>query len=167
MLKQTIAAALAAMLLAPPVPVLAQKASTDEFRIKVNAEVVLVNVVVRDKDGKPVSGLKQSDFVLLEDTKPQSIASFDFENIESAALPAQIQSGPAQRVLDVRTPNAQKPPVDDALLRDRRLIVLFFDETGMETDEVERSAKTAERYVDMQMSPADLVAIVTFNSAMK
>jgi len=167
LLKQFIAATLIALLIAPSAPGLAQQAPTDEFRIKVNTEVVLVNVVVHDKNGSPVTGLKQDDFILLEDNKPQSIASFDFENIDSAALPTQIQAGPAQHMLDVRTPNTQKAPVDDTLVRDRRLIVLFFDESGMETDEIERSVKAATKYVDTQMQPADLVSIVTFSSGMK
>ena len=44
-------------------------------------ELIYVNVVVRDKDGNVVRGLKAEDFVVTEDGKPQSVSSFDFEEI--------------------------------------------------------------------------------------
>ncbi len=53
--------------------------------LRVESELVLVNVVARDKQGKPVTDLKQDDFTLLEDGKPQKVASFDFENLDTAA----------------------------------------------------------------------------------
>src|SRR5262245_13264961 len=51
------------------------------YRLRVETELVLVNVVVRDKQGKPVTDLKQDDFTILEDGKAQKISSFDFENL--------------------------------------------------------------------------------------
>lgn len=44
-------------------------------------------------------------------------------------------------------------------------MVLFFDLSAMEPDEIERSATAAEKYLDKQMSPADLVSIVSLGSA--
>src|SRR5881394_1040776 len=55
--------------------------STPVFRA--NTELVLVNVVVRDKGGKVVRGLTASDFIVSEDDKPQSITSFDFEELDT------------------------------------------------------------------------------------
>src|SRR4051794_13327714 len=46
-------------------------------------ELVLVNVVVRDKDGI-VRDLRREDFTVLEDGKPQTVQSFDFEDLESS-----------------------------------------------------------------------------------
>ena len=49
------------------------------FVMKVNAELVLTNVVVRDaKTGELVRGLKQSDFTIYENGKKQQIASIRF-----------------------------------------------------------------------------------------
>ena len=53
------------------------------YRISVNSELVLVNVVVRDKQGNFVRGLTADDFTVLEDGKLQRIISFDSENIDS------------------------------------------------------------------------------------
>ena len=49
--------------------------STPTFRSKV--PVVLVDVVVTDNHGKPISGLKQTDFQMVEDGKSQTIASLE------------------------------------------------------------------------------------------
>src|SRR5262249_34334895 len=56
------------------------------FKFKVESQLVLVNIVARDKQGKPVTDLKREDFTILEDGKPQNIASFDFENLDSTPL---------------------------------------------------------------------------------
>jgi hypothetical protein len=42
-------------------------------------ELVLVNVVVRDRSGAVVRSLSRDDFMVTEDDKPQTITSFDFE----------------------------------------------------------------------------------------
>src|SRR5580765_8513470 len=64
------------------------------YRLRVESELVLVNVVVRDKQGKPVTGLTRDDFTLLEDGKPQRVSSFDFENLDTTPL---IAGGPSQQ----------------------------------------------------------------------
>jgi len=63
---------------------------------------VLVDVIVTDKDGHPVTDLKLEDFTLLEDGKPQEIAVFTFEQpgeapaAEVATLPPNVHSNRAQ-----------------------------------------------------------------------
>ncbi|HEX4038888.1 MAG TPA: VWA domain-containing protein [Acidobacteriaceae bacterium] len=61
-----------------------------------NANLVLVDVVVRDK-GKPVEGLRQSEFQVLEDGKPQTISVFEEhkasdvqESAEAPVLPPHV-----------------------------------------------------------------------------
>ncbi len=45
--------------------------------IKTNVRRVLVDVVVTDSKGEPVTGLKKEDFEILEDGKPETIATFE------------------------------------------------------------------------------------------
>src|ERR1051326_2733719 len=61
---------------------------------------------------------------------------------------------------------AAATPLHETDLRDRRLIVLFFDLGSMQPQEVERAAKSARDYVNKQMSPADLVSIVTLSNSL-
>src|SRR6266403_4807734 len=57
--------------------------------IRVATELVLVNVVARDKKGNLVRDLKREDFTVLEDGQKQQVSSFDFENIDELALAGQ------------------------------------------------------------------------------
>jgi VWFA-related protein len=47
------------------------------------------------------------------------------------------------------------------------MIVLFFDMSAMQPDEVERAANSARNFVDKQMGPADLVSVVTFETSLQ
>ena len=53
----------------------AKPANQPVFRSGV--ELVQVEVVVTDRDNRPVRGLTQSDFVVLDRKKPQQIAAFE------------------------------------------------------------------------------------------
>jgi len=76
--------------------------------------------------------------------------------------------GPSQTESQGAIPSGlltSKDVAKDAL-RDRRFIVLFFDFSAMESDEVERAMSSAEKFVEKQMTPADLVAIVSLSTAL-
>ena len=72
---------------------------------------------------------------------------------------------PSQRI---GTQPASTPAAANAAdqFKDRRLIVLFFDLSAMEPDEIDRAINSAEHYVDTQMAPADLVSIVSLGSSL-
>ncbi len=135
-----------------------------EFTFKVTSDLVLVNVVARDKKGGLITDLKKEDFTLLEDSKPQKVASFDIENTELAAQPevavAPVEGGPAQAAVE----GAPKAPKSSVSLKNRRLIVLFFDFSGMEEEEITRAVEAAQKYLDKQMTAADTVAITSFST---
>lgn len=141
-------------------------AQDSDYVFKVQTEIVLVNVTVRDKSGKLVRDLKQEDFTLMEDGKPQHIVSFDQENTD--AIPSmEVAQAPvlsAPKKPDA-SPQAPVTAADTkAQFKDRRLIVLFFDLSSMEPDEIDHSVTAAENYVDKQMAPADLVSIVSLGN---
>src|SRR5213082_2897768 len=88
----------------PPAP-------ANQGRIRVTTELVLVNVVARDKKGNVVRDLKKEDFTLLEDGKKQQISSFDFENVDqplTAGAPEAAISGTAGARAILRT--GKTPP---------------------------------------------------------
>ena len=47
---------------------------------------VIVDVMVRDADGKPVHGLTASDFSITEDKEPQRALSFDVFDFDKASI---------------------------------------------------------------------------------
>ena len=141
-----------------------QAARQSGFRFKVNTNLVLVNVVVRDKQGNLVRGMGKDDFQLLEDGKPQTIADFGFEDVDALAIAG--QNGPTVSGL-AGAPSA--PPSDPQTpeeMRNRRIIILFFDFTAMDPEQIDRSVASARKFVQKQMSPADLVGVVSLSSAL-
>ena len=138
--------------------------SSNEYTFRSNAELVLVNVTVRDKSGNPVRDLKREDFTVMEDSKPQQVVSFDLENTD-AVLPT-AASELSLLGADQGHPATSKQPGEASPLKDRRLIVLFFDLSSMQPEEIERAARAAQNYVDRQMSPADLVSVLSLGSSL-
>ncbi|HEV2116212.1 MAG TPA: VWA domain-containing protein [Terriglobales bacterium] len=134
-----------------------------QYTFRALSELVLVNVTVRDRQGNLVRGLTADDFTVLEDGKPQRIASFDLENTD-VALPTNMQQA---KVLTAETvPGTSVPAIDKNVLKDRRLVILFFDLSSMQPEEVDRAVKAAEDYVNKQMAPADLVAVASLDSSL-
>jgi VWFA-related protein len=142
----------------------------EEYTFHAESELVLVNVTVRDRSGNLVKGLKAEDFTILEDNKPQKIVSFDIENVDAVANQDVAQAKPLQGLATQQdssfsaAPASAGPATDQ--FKDRRLIVLFFDLSAMEPDEIDRAVTSAEHYVDKQMAPADVVAIVSLGSSL-
>jgi VWFA-related protein len=145
-------------------PALPGQEQTD-YVFHAESDLVLVNVTVRDKNGKFVSGLKPSNFTILEDNKPQKIVSFDVENVD--ALPAVDVAQAKPLPEPTGQPSAPASATDTASqFKDRRLIVLFFDLSAMEPDEIDHAVTSAEHYLDAQMLPADLVSIISLGSSL-
>jgi VWFA-related protein len=59
---------------APPPP--PAQANPNAPALKVTSRVVQVNVIVQNKNGQPVTGLTKSDFTILDNGQPQTLASF-------------------------------------------------------------------------------------------
>jgi VWFA-related protein len=149
---------------------------------RANTQVVSVDVIVRDASGAVVKGLTAADFEVTEDGRPQTISSFTFEEIsehpkgiETADL---LATAEARLADDVRRPQpgaaaaAPTPADNDAkamtseALAGRRLIVLLFDISSMQPEDVQRAVDSATKYVNEKMSPADMVAVATVSSTL-
>jgi len=142
-------------------PCFAQQQTGDRtFTMKVQTDIVLTNVVVRDKKtGEVVKGLKQSDFTILENGKPQTIASFDYQNVDEAAVLRENSTVTGKATIaDLLNRDFAANP---AALRDHRLIVMFFDLSSMQPEDIDRAVQSAQDYVNKKMQPADLVALVS------
>ncbi len=141
-----------------------QNPNQSSFTLRVNSDLVLTNIVVRDKKtGEVVRGLTAKDFTLLENGKPQQISSFDFESVDQAAPlnEATITGQAGHSIFNAKTGVARTEE-----LRNHRLIVLFFDLTSMQPEDIERSQDAARNYINRQMQPADIVAVVSLDTAL-
>ena len=136
------------------------------FRMRVTTEIVLVNVIARDKKGNLIRDLKQSDFTVYEDGQKQQISSFDLENVdefETAGVAGETVTGRAAAGGSLLNPS--EGTVLEA--RDRRLMLLFFDFSAMEPEEIDRAVEAGKKYVATNMRPADMVALVSLATNMK
>jgi VWFA-related protein len=135
------------------------------FVLKQNAELVLTNVVARNtKTGELVQGLTQSDFSIFENGKRQEIATFDFQSVDMATpLNEATISGLAAGAGGNKAVVVARP--ED--LRNHRLIVMFFDLTSMQPEDLDRSVKAAREFLTNKMQPADLVALVSLGDTLK
>src|SRR5262252_6949331 len=76
--RPLIAVVLIPYLIANPTILAGQQASTDTatMTIRANTRLVMVDVVVTDKKGQPVPGLKADDFTIEENGKKQKVSVF-------------------------------------------------------------------------------------------
>ncbi len=165
--RKSLALIAAALLLLNAVPAArsqdAPQAPLPQYRVHVTSELVLVNVVVRDKKGNLIRGLKKEDFTVTEDGKRQNISTFDFENVDELAI-----AGPSESTVTGAAPGgllrpANKPAID---ARDRRLMLFFFDFSAMDPEQIERSVDAAKKFVQTHMLPADMIAMVSLATNM-
>ncbi len=158
------AALLTVVLLCAPLP-----SQQSDYTFRSESDLVLVNVTVKDKSGKFVPGLKPDNFTILEDNKPQKIVSFDVENVDAMPPLKVAQANPLPEGASGQTNPVSAADTSSQFasqFKDRRLIVLFFDLSAMEPDEIDHAVTSAEHYLEAQMAPADLVSIVSLGSSL-
>ena len=80
-------------------PALSRQAPSQRPKFGTSTAAVLVDVVVRDKKGKPVSGLTAEDFQVFEDGVPQKIISCDAAGL----LAPMAQTRPTRALKTSRT----------------------------------------------------------------
>ena len=134
--------------------------------LKMNGELVLTNVVARDpKTGEVIQGLKQSDFSIYENGKQQHIDTFDFESVDKATpLNEATVSGLATGAAGNGTKAVAVAKPEE--LRNHRLIVMFFDLTSMQPEDLDRSVLAAQDFLRTKMQAADLVALVSLGDTL-
>ena len=150
------------------------------FRTGVN--LVLVDVVVRDRTGAFVKDLTAEDFELFEDGVRQQIVTFAVEEIAQKAAPletastlttATIDSGRSTPPAAATTPTPEAPttPEPRALTSEdvagRRLLTLVFDTSSMQPEDVQKAIDSAAEWVGEKMTTADLVAVASINSGLQ
>ena len=131
--------------------------------IRSTVSLVEIDVQITNRDGKPVKGLKQEQFSVTEDGKAQEISTFEYNDIEKVETAAKTDESPITVPLGTLT----APEEIMAVVRDRRLIVMFFDLTSLQSEDLLRSTRAAQKYLQEQMTAADLVAVATFGNTLK
>jgi VWFA-related protein len=133
---------------------------------QVSSQLVVETVMVTDKNGASVEGLKENDFVITEDGAPQAISVFEYQKFEEtvteppAPLPKRVT--PLQKF-----PHAEiaSEKVGKVRYHDRRLLVLYFDMGAMPLQDQLRAFQAAEKFVRNQMTNSDLMAVMMYDGS--
>jgi VWFA-related protein len=132
--------------------------------LRATSDLVRIDVEVTDKSGKAIKGLRADQFVVTDDGKAQAISTFSYEDIEDVETAGAEDAKPIVVPVDNEGPNTPSVAAASEQLRDRRLIVLFFDLTSMQPDDLIRAHDAAAKFVKQQMTKADVVAVVAFST---
>ena len=137
----------------------------ETFKFSVTSKLVVVNVAAHERSGRVVEGLKAEDFTILEDDKPQKIAVFKFQKLETRLstkpLIAQPPAPPVRRT--EITPSSP----GELRYRDRRLMVLYFDMSAMGTTEQAKAKLASMAFLARNMTTSDVVAVMMNSSSLK
>jgi VWFA-related protein len=130
-----------------------------------SSNLVIVDVTVRDKSGRPIDGLKPTDFAVFEDGKPQKIAVFEFQKLsEEPAPPPKLALADQLKLPEApkTTITAEKP--GQVQYHDKRLMVFYLDFSSMGIPEQLRAQEAALDYAAKHITKDDLVAILLYTS---
>ncbi|MBX7173884.1 MAG: VWA domain-containing protein, partial [Pyrinomonadaceae bacterium] len=113
-----------------------------------------VDVVVTDKKGKIVTDLKPEDFEIFENNQKQDITNFSF-----------IANAPEVKPSPTPKPNKNDvtAPIPPATLKPEqihRTIAIVVDDLGLSFESINFVRRALKKFVDEQMQPNDLVAII-------
>ena len=144
-----------------PSPTQDEQSKDEQDVVRITTNLIQVDAVVTDKNGKPVTDLREDDFEIQENGKKQDITNFSFVPLASA-----MTEPPApEAAVDKSGPPA--PPLPTVKLRReqvRRTIALVFDDLGLSAQSVTYVRRAIRKFVEEQMQPGDLVAILKTSS---
>ncbi len=129
----------------------AQKQTESGFTLKVPVEVVVVNTIVTDREGNPITDLTVDDFEVYENRKKQTIQSFSQETYQSPQISMKWGSA-----ADVEEP-AQAAAPD----KPRLLSLVIDDLTFPPTGSLNRTIQAIRGFVERGLGAENYISILT------
>ena len=149
----------------PPPPAPQQTPRADDVDVvRITTNLVQVDAVVTDSKGKLVTDLKPEEMEIFEDGRKQKITHFSL-SLEPAAATAEAE--PKSKPAAIPVTNA--PPVSLNRLKPedvRRTIAIVVDDLGLSFESTYFVRRALKKFVDEQMRPGDLVAIIRTSGGM-
>jgi VWFA-related protein len=129
---------------------LAQAPQEPTLRVTVN--LLQVDAVVTDRKGRHVTDLKTEDFEIRQDGKPQRVTHSTYIRTGPPGTPAaQPKTAP---------PRGSLPPPVVKREQAQRTIAVIVDDLGLTFESMVCVRQALKTFVDVQMQPGELVAIL-------
>ncbi len=126
--------------------------------IVAQATTVPLTVVVRDKNGKAITGLKEQRFEISDDGKPQTLTAFQ---AETAAVPGAAPTAAEGRAAGAAATGAA--PAARAASVEPRYVALLFDDVNSGTQDLMEARNAAVRFLHEELGPGDRMAVFTMS----
>ncbi|MFB3902900.1 MAG: VWA domain-containing protein [Acidobacteriota bacterium] len=134
-------------------------------RFSASSNLVLVDVRVLDKEGKPVGGLTAGDFTVLEDGIVQSVGYF-----REISLPLTVVEREQEQPATPAAPSPTGTPSPDKLnatVTDKRLLVFLFDLSNAGLQDIRVMQETGQKFVQEQLTPLDSAAVLVLDNGLE
>ncbi|HEX3280837.1 MAG TPA: VWA domain-containing protein [Pyrinomonadaceae bacterium] len=121
--------------------------------VRITSNLVQIDAVVTDSNGRLVTDLRPEEIEVREDDRLQKITNFSFVAVAPTTVSSE-KPGPVDR---------SAPPVTAVPLNReqvQRTIALVVDDLGISFESIGFVQKALRKFVDQQMQPGDLVAII-------
>jgi VWFA-related protein len=126
-------------------------AQDNTYTFKSNVNVVLVPVLVRDKQGNEIGSLKKEDFQVFDNGKPQIISGFTIQ--KRAGSESAVNPAPPTAV----APTPQPPPTTE------RFIVFVFDDMHLTLGDLAQAQKAGTKILSASLAATDMAAVVSLS----
>src|SRR5882724_8437304 len=120
--------------------------------LRITVTLVQVDAVVTDSSGRHVMDLGPGDFEILQDGEPRPITFF-----------SRVPGTPPRPVKPTSIDGIPAPLTSTALTsaaQVKRAVALVVDDLALSFEDLVRTREALKRYVEQQMQPGDLVAVV-------
>ncbi len=122
------------------------------------AAAIKVDVVVLDKDGKPLRGLSKADFTILEDGKPQNVVGFEVRDV---LAPAEVpEDGVTDEIAETVASNDQQTG------RSGRVLALLIDDLGISPTVAQQLKPALAAWIREKAAAEDEITLMTTSGSL-
>jgi VWFA-related protein len=129
----------------------AQPSADQQPTFRAGISFVRVDVIVLDRDGRPLVDLTQDDFEVLEDGKPQQIQSFKLVQLPTTPVPG------ASPLSAIRTQSDEEVAASQ---EDARIIAIFLDDYHVRRTNSLKARQALSEFIQNRLQPSDLLALM-------